>query len=177
MNKAGIKTIQELIDSKSNRVPGIDSNVLTRLKAQAKIQKESIGRDKPLFHIYIPESNQKQGLALLPPHSPLDIFFDIEGFPLRRRRSRISLGSACSLMKNGNRQFKDFWAHNKIEEKQAFKEFIEWAYSRWQQDPTMHIYHYANYEIAACRKLMGRYGICEYEVDQLLRNEVFVDLI
>lgn len=23
---------------------------------------------------------------------------------------------------------------------------------------------------------MGRYGICEYEVDQLLRNEVFVDL-
>ena len=40
----------------------------------------------------------------------------------------------------------------------------------------MHIYHYANYEIAACRKLMGRYGVCEYEVDQLLRNEVFVDL-
>ncbi len=40
----------------------------------------------------------------------------------------------------------------------------------------MHIYHYANYEIAACRKLMGRYGVCEHEVDQLLRNEVFVDL-
>ena len=40
----------------------------------------------------------------------------------------------------------------------------------------MHIYHYANYEIAACRKLMGRHGVCEYEVDQLLRNEVFVDL-
>ncbi len=40
----------------------------------------------------------------------------------------------------------------------------------------MHIYHYANYEIAACRKLMGRYGCCEYELDQLLRNEVFVDL-
>jgi uncharacterized protein len=40
----------------------------------------------------------------------------------------------------------------------------------------MHIYHYANYEIAACRKLMGRYGICEDLVDQLLRNEVFIDL-
>lgn len=40
----------------------------------------------------------------------------------------------------------------------------------------MHIYHYANYEIAACGKLMGRYGICEHEVDQLLCNEVFVDL-
>lgn len=40
----------------------------------------------------------------------------------------------------------------------------------------MHIYHYASYEITACRKLMGRYGVCEYEVDQLLCNEVFVDL-
>lgn len=40
----------------------------------------------------------------------------------------------------------------------------------------MHIYHYANYEIAACKKLMCRYGVCEFEVDQLLRNEVFVDL-
>ena len=40
----------------------------------------------------------------------------------------------------------------------------------------MHIYHYAHYEIAVCRRLMGRYGVCEEEVDQLLRNEVFVDL-
>lgn len=67
-------------------------------------------------------------------------------------------------------------AHTEKQEKEAFKDFIEWTYARWLQDPTMHIYHYANYEIAACRKLMGRYGICEYEVDQLLRNEVFVDL-
>lgn len=175
INKAGISTVQELLDGRSNRIPGIDSNVLTRLKAQAKIQKDSIGRDKPLFHIYIPESNQKQGLALLPPHSPLDIFFDIEGYPLEEGGLEYLWGSVF-FDENGKRQFKDFWAHNKVEEQQAFKEFIEWVYSRWQQDPTMHIYHYANYEIAACRKLMGRYGICEYEVDQLLRNEVFVDL-
>lgn len=53
---------------------------------------------------------------------------------------------------------------------------MTWVYQRWQKDPQMHIYHYANYEISACRKLMGRYGVCEDEVDQLLRNEVFVDL-
>ena len=28
-----------------------------------------------------------------------------------------------------------------------------------------------------CRKLMGRHGVCEMEVDQLLRNEVFVDTL
>lgn len=175
INKAGIITVKDLIDSKSDRVSGIDSDVVTRLKAQAKIQKESQGRDKPLFHIYIPEFNQKRGLALLPPHSPLDIFFDVEGYPLEEEGLEYLWGMVF-FDENGKHQFKDFWAHNKIDEKQAFKEFIEWAYSRWQQDPTMHIYHYANYEIAVCRKLMSQYGLCEYEVDQLLRNEVFVDL-
>ena len=40
----------------------------------------------------------------------------------------------------------------------------------------MHIYHYGSYEITALRRLMGSNGIKEYEVDMLLRNEVFVDL-
>ena len=40
----------------------------------------------------------------------------------------------------------------------------------------MHIYHYGSYEITAVRRLMGRHGIKEYEVDTLLRNEVFIDL-
>jgi len=74
------------------------------------------------------------------------------------------------------RDFIDFWGHNCEQEKSAFIAFIQWVYQRWQQDPSMHIYHYASYEITACRKLMGRYGVSEYEVDQLLRNEVFVDL-
>src|SRR5262249_9218528 len=39
-----------------------------------------------------------------------------------------------------------------------------------------HIYHYAAYEVTALRRLMGRYGTRENEIDDLLRNEVFVDL-
>ncbi len=175
LNKSGIQTTPELISSDNVRISGINLNVLTKLRAQAKIQKESTTKEKPLFSIYVPEANQKQGLALLPPHSSLDIFFDIEGFPLEEDGLEYLWGSVF-FDEHGNRKFKDFWAHNKKEERQAFKNFIEWAYLRWEQDPNMHIYHYANYEIAACRKLMGRYGICEHEVDQLLRNEVFVDL-
>lgn len=175
LNQAGIMTMQDLIDNSIDSISGIHSNVLLRLKSQAKIQKESYGQEKPSFNILIPDPDQKQGLALLPPPSSLDVFFDIEGFPLEEGGLEYLWGSAF-FDSNGIRQFKDFWAHNRKEEKQAFKDFIEWVYSRWKQDPTMHIYHYANYEIAACRKLMGRYGICENEVDQLLRNEVFVDL-
>ncbi len=175
LNKYGIQTMEQLVASENVRIPGININVLTRLKAQAKIQKDSFGKYPPLFQIRDAKANKKQGLALLPPHSPLDIFFDIEGFPLEEGGLEYLWGSVF-FDENGDRQFKDLWAHNKKEEQQAFKDFINWVYLRWQQDPTMHIYHYANYEIAACRKLMGRYGVCEYEVDQLLRNEVFVDL-
>ncbi|HHT9830909.1 TPA: TM0106 family RecB-like putative nuclease [Legionella pneumophila] len=175
LNKAGIQTMQQLIDIKLNRIPGINSDVLERLKAQATIQKESIGKERPQYKIIAPAPNEKSGLALLPPHSPLDVFFDIEGYPLEEGGLEYLWG--CTYFdEKGNRCFKDYWAHNEVQEKEAFKQFIEWVYARWQRDPMMHIYHYANYEIAVCRKLMGRYGICEYELDQLLRNEVFVDL-
>ena len=175
LNKAGIHTMQGLVDTDCDRIKGMNADVFTRLKAQAKIQKESIGKDVPLYQILPHESQKKMGLSLLPPASPLDIYFDIEGFPLEEGGLEYLWGITF-FDDDATRQFKDFWAHNAAEEKEAFKQFIEWTYARWKQDPAMHIYHYANYEIAACRKLMGRYGICEHEVDQLLRNEVFVDL-
>ncbi len=40
----------------------------------------------------------------------------------------------------------------------------------------MHVYHYAPYEVSALRRLMGKHGTREEEVDALLRAEVFVDL-
>ena len=66
--------------------------------------------------------------------------------------------------------------HDKETEKQAFINFVDWAFKLWCKDPCMHIYHYGSYEVTALRRLMGSNGIKEYEVDMLLRNEVFVDL-
>ena len=40
----------------------------------------------------------------------------------------------------------------------------------------MHIYHFAPYEPAALKRLMGRYATREDELDQLLRGKRFVDL-
>ncbi|MHA3048454.1 TM0106 family RecB-like putative nuclease [Acinetobacter sp. ANC 4639] len=175
MNAAGIQTMQDLAETQLDRIPDINPAVFARLKSQARIQKVSEGLETPHYEILIPESGQMQGVALLPPHSDLDVFFDIEGFPMMDGGLEYLWGNTY-FDESGERQFKDFWAHSAEQEKQTFKAFIGWVYARWQKDPAMHIYHYANYEIAACQKLMNRYGICEHEVDQLLRNEVFVDL-
>lgn len=174
-NQAGIDTMQQLADSDIANLAGIHSRVHAKHAAQAALQVSSKGRDRPEFTIIQPEDNQRVGLALLPPHSPLDVFFDIEGYPFDEDGLEYLWGCAY-FNTDGRRDFIDFWAHNKQQEKKAFVAFIDWVYQRWQQDPKMHIYHYANYEIAACRRLMGRYGVCEDQVDQLLRNEVFVDL-
>lgn len=172
LEQAGIVTCAQLIALTDYRIAGLNPAVVATLQAQADIQRQSNGKIPPLYKILTPKNS---GLALLPPHSPQDVFFDIEGFPLVDGGLEYLWGNTY-FDAQGNRQFKDFWAHNPAQEKIAFKAFIEWVYARWQQDPQMHIYHYANYEIAACRKLMGRYGVCENEVDQLLRHNVFVDL-
>lgn len=175
LNKAGINTCQQLIESKLTHVTNLNDEKLTELKAQAEIQKLSEGLDTPKYEVRHHQDDAKIGLALLPPHSDLDVFFDIEGFPMIKGGLEYLWG--CTYFnENKKRDFIDFWAHDSQQEKQAFADFINWVYARWQKDPKMHIYHYASYEITACRKIMGRYGICEYEVDQLLRNEVFVDL-
>ncbi|NLJ51465.1 MAG: TM0106 family RecB-like putative nuclease [Alcaligenaceae bacterium] len=175
LQAAGITTMTALAQTKCEHVPHLNPVVFARLVRQAQLQIASVGSEKPLFEVLPIEPNKKQGLAMLPPDSALDVFFDIEGFPLVEGGLEYLWG--CTYFdESGKRQFKDFWAHNEAEEKQAFMAFIHWVYERWQQDSTMHIYHYASYEITACRKLMGRYGVCEEEVDQLLRNEVFVDL-
>jgi uncharacterized protein len=175
LNRAGIDTMAQLAESTFHHRPGFQPEVLTKLIAQAKIQTSSGGRDIPLFEIIKSAEGENSGLALLPPLSPLDVFFDIEGYPLDEGGLEYLWGNTY-FDETGKRQFIDFWAHNQAQEKQCFQDFIAWVYQRWQQDPRMHIYHYANYEIAACQKLMSRYGVCEHEVDQLLRNNVFVDL-
>jgi len=175
LNAAGILTMQQLAQTEIDAVPNLSPIIYNRLQQQALIQFQSKGLSKPLFQIIKSDPRERQGLSLMPPHSKMDVFFDIEGFPLDEGGLEYLWGNTY-FDENGQRQFIDFWAHNQEQEKQCFQDFIHWVYDRWLNDPSMHIYHYANYEIAACRKLMGRYGVCEHEVDQLLRNEVFVDL-
>ncbi|RUQ85119.1 TM0106 family RecB-like putative nuclease [Legionella septentrionalis] len=173
--KNGITTTKDLTASEKKEIRGISQDVIQKLIAQAKIQNASKGKEVPQYEILPHEEGSKIGLALLPPFSPNDVFFDIEGDPLFEGGLEYLWGVTYFDDKR-IRQYKDFWAHHSEDEKKCCEAFIHWVYQRWLDDPSMHIYHYGPYEVSVCRRLMGRYGICEYEVDQLLRNEVFVDL-
>jgi predicted RecB family nuclease len=175
LEACGITTVDELSKTYLETIPKLSADMLERLKAQAAIQVASEGSDKPEHKVLPHRVGRPLGLALLPPHSPADVFFDIEGYPLVDGGLEYLWG-ATYFDENGTRTFRDFWAHDPAEEKQAFMDFVDWVFDRWQRDPSMHVYHYASYEVTALRRLMGRYGVREHQVDTLLRSRVFVDL-
>tara|TARA_R110000868_G_scaffold405577_1_gene685086 strand:- start:3668 stop:7075 length:3408 start_codon:yes stop_codon:yes gene_type:complete len=175
LEAAGVATIDDLAHLDVAHIPKFNVDMLARLKAQAAIQVASEGKERPEYEVREHAPDQALGLALLPPASKNDVFFDLEGYPLVDGGLEYLWG-ACYFDGAGNRCFRDFWAHDHVQEQQAFTDFVDWVYRLWREDPSMHIYHYAAYEVTVLRRLMGRYGVREFEVDQLLRHDVFVDL-
>src|SRR5205809_675714 len=68
------------------------------------------------------------------------------------------------------------WASDQASERAAFERFVGLVHERLERFPDLHVYHYASYEITALKRLMGRSGTREAELDDLLRRGVFVDL-
>ncbi len=175
LEAAGITTIAALAASNQSTILGMDPLILARLRKQAQLQIQSRGKDTPAFEVVAPQADDpRRGLALLPPPSPGDVFFDMEGYPFAADGLEYLFGA--TYQEGKELRFADWWAHDAIQEKTAFVGFVTWAHRRWKRDPDMHIYHYAAYEPSALRRLMGKFATCEVEVDELLRNQVFVDL-
>ena len=172
-----ISTLSELATTEHATIKGISAETFSKLKAQAKIQLASRGQEKPLFEVI--HRDDAKGLSALPPKSPLDVYFDIEGHPLVDGGLEYLWGVSyedTQAAQGKDYAFKDWWGHNQAQEKLAFEGFIDWAYARWQQDSTLHIYHYATYEITAIHKMVNRYQTRKDKVAELLANHVFVDL-
>lgn len=175
LREAGIETLTALATTDVVTVPRMTSATLGTLHAQARQQLASrtSGTIEWVFRAPDPD-RPRRGLALLPPPSLNDVFFDIEGFPFAPGGLEYLLGVVT--VDEGTPQFRDWWAHDEVEEQRSFEQVIDWMYARWTMDPTLHIYHYASYERTALGKLMGKYAMREHEVDQLFRHQVLVDL-
>lgn len=175
---AGITTMRGLAAGTVASVPKLAAETFGRLAAQARLQVGTIAdraanAEAPARFEVIMDGDG--GLAALPPAHPSDVFFDMEGYPLVAGGLEYLFG-ACTV-DNGAFEFHDWWAHSREEEKTAFERFVDWVFARWRESPAMHIYHYAAYEVSALRRLSTRHDTRQQEVDELLRHEVFVDLL
>ena len=170
---AGITTLAQLgrapADPGRHRV-GADSWAKNREQAELQLYAREYKRD--IYRLLEPQP--ESGFSILPDPSPGDLFFDFEGNPFWDATGSLEYLWGI-LDVDGN--FTPLHAHDHETERIAFETFIDLVHERLARDPDLHVYHYAAYEITALRRLMGRYGTREAELDDLLRRDVFVDLL
>jgi predicted RecB family nuclease len=159
------------------RIERIGDAALTRIREQARLQVQ--GREEGrLIYELVDGVEDSNGLATLPSRSSADMFLDLESNPYVLDQGLEYLVGIVTLpAKSGEEPiYEALWSFTRSEEKRAFETFIANVMERWHRNPDMHIYHYAPYEPAAIKRLVGRHGTCVDEVDELLRAGVFVDL-
>jgi predicted RecB family nuclease len=144
------------------------------VREQARIQVEGRTKGAVLFEALAPVPGF--GLSRLPEPSPGDIFFDFEGDPFVGEGGLEFLFGYLFTGDDRLPRYVGDWASTRNEERIAFERFIDFVTERRKSFPDLHIYHFAPYEPAALKRLMGRYAIRERELDDLLRSEIFVDL-
>jgi predicted RecB family nuclease len=163
---------------------GTSAGSVERVREQARIQVAGRGLPKPIYELLLPKDGEaiepERGLATLPEPDPGDLFLDLEGDPYALDDG---LDYLFGLM-DADGRFTAFWSFDPDRpddvslagEKRAFERLIDVITERHARYPDMHVYHYASYEPTALKRLMGRHGTREEEVDRLLRGGVLVDL-
>lgn len=184
LRDAGVTTIETLAAS-TGPVPGITARTLAVLREQAALQ---VAQDaRPTLPDGRPDVRAvvfaTQALAALPAPDAGDLFFDFEGDPLWAVASSTDWGLEylfglhdADAPDGAPGAFRAFWAHDRAEERTALLDFFALVAERRRTNPAMHVFHYAPYEVTALRRLVGRHGVGEEQLDVLLREGVLVDL-
>ena len=183
----GIETLTQLAEAtlpEGKRPKRGTRQGLEKVQDQARVQLTGRNAKHP-YHETVQPLVEGEGLTRLPPPSEGDVFFDLEGDAFAgdafSNRAQEGAGGLEYLfgwvtVTDGEPKYEALWAYDAAGEKQIFEQFMDAMIERRQRFPDMHIYHYAPYEPGALKRLMGRYATREEEVDDLLRNKVFVDL-
>ena len=184
-------------------VDGAGTGALRRSQLQARLQVESERVGRILHELLDPDRDRdgvlvpNRGLLALPEPCEGDLFFDIEGaryysedgkeFGLQYLFGIVDMADRDAT---GVPRYTQIWAFDRIGEKKAFEELVDFITQRRSVNAGLHVYHYNHYEPTsvdhltelhetreeAVGRLMGRFATHEDEVDDLFRSGVFVDL-
>lgn len=168
---AGVLTLSGLAEIDA-RIPKLAAETQERLRIQALLQMVRHAGGPPNFALR--HCQPGKGFGLLPEPDVGDVFYDIEGDP--HYEGGLEYLHGLWYRRNGEWTFRAFWAHDREAEGQSVDELLEFLVDHLRQHPRAHIYHYANYEIAALRRLTAEHRVGEVAMDQLQRERRFVDL-
>jgi predicted RecB family nuclease len=182
----GIETVADLAALPLPVQPpleGVTQPAVERVREQARLQVEGRAADRTLYELLLPPEGEAaepdRGLATLPAPEPGDLFFDIEGDPYALEDGLDYLFGVMEA----DGTWHAFWSTDADGEftldgeKAAFQALMDFFVAHLDRYPGAHIYHYAPYEPTALKRLMGRHGTREDEVDGLLRGGRLVDLL
>ncbi|MBB3877011.1 MAG: TM0106 family RecB-like putative nuclease [Sphingomonas sp.] len=156
-----------------DRVPRLAPNTLARLRVQARLQSNRRAGGDPAFELR--DLDPGKGFDLLPEPHEGDVFYDIEGDPYFPGGLEYLHG--VWYRQDGEWIFRAFWAHDRAAEGRSVADLLDFLTTHMQRHPGAHVYHYANYEIAALRRLTSEHRVREAAMDQLQRDRRFVDLL
>ncbi|MBY5834021.1 TM0106 family RecB-like putative nuclease [Rhizobium ruizarguesonis] len=171
LEAAGITTMAALVVCK-DRVPKMAAETQRKLVSQARLQSARRAGGLPAFELRNAEPGK--GFGLLPAPDEGDVFYDIEGDPYFPGGLEYLHG--VWYREKDEWAFRAFWAHSREDEGRSVADLLTFLVEHMRRHPNAHIYHYANYEIAALRRLTAQHRTCEAAIDQLQRERRFVDL-
>lgn len=176
LRNAGINTIDDLADTDANGagppvLEGVSEMVALRLARQAAAQIATEGTGQMFVEVI---DTGPSGLGAMPPPSPGDLYFDIEGSPLIEGGLEYLFG--VGWLESDHFVFKPLWATSPDAERQAFDELIGLFTDQLRSRPGSHIYHYNHYERTALRRLSERHDLHAGVVEELI-EPALVDLL
>src|SRR5215831_9182337 len=117
-----------------------------------------------------------RGFSDLPPRSPGDVVFDLEGHPFFEPARGLEYLFGVLLLEGDEPRYQAFWAHDRHGERRAFEALVDLVHARLEQYPDLHVYHFSGSEPSTLKRLMAEHLTRDAQVDDLLRRRVFVDL-
>src|SRR3989449_3907081 len=176
LRAARIGTLTQLAHATpATKVPELAPHTFETLNDQAGLQLHRRTTGKLTWHALPVEGGR--GFDRLPRPSPGDVVFDIEGDPFWEPARGLHFLFGLLTAAAGAWTYRTIWAHDRADERAQFEALIDLFHERLARHPDMHVYHYGAYEPTALKQLMGVCATREDAVDELLRHEVFVDLL
>ena len=171
----GINTLTALAETRQDtRVAKMAPSTFETLRDQAGLQliRQRAGtlEWRPL------EIEPGRGFAALPPRSPGDVIFDLEGHPFFEPARGLEYLFGVLLLDGTEPRYQAFWAHDRDGERQVFEALVDLVHAHLQRYPDLHVYHFSGSEPSTLKRLMAEHATREAQVDDLLRRQVFVDL-